>query len=88
MELMGSATCRAWRRANTWIVDAHRGDGKRFIVRGDEKLTASLELERSSGRIEVRRENFRQTKPQKRIKSSLLRHLYRLSALVVSFSIM
>ena len=27
-----------------WIVDAHRG-GKRFIVRGDEKLTALLELE-------------------------------------------
>jgi hypothetical protein len=28
-----------------WIVDAHRGDGKRFIVRADEKLTAFLELE-------------------------------------------
>ena len=28
-----------------WIVDAHRDDGKRFIVRGDEKLTAFLELE-------------------------------------------
>jgi hypothetical protein len=27
-----------------WIADAHR-DGKRFIVRGDEKLTAFLELE-------------------------------------------
>jgi hypothetical protein len=26
-------------------VDAHRGDGKRFIVRADEKLTAFLELE-------------------------------------------
>ncbi len=23
-----------------WIVDAHRGDGKRFVVRSDEKLTA------------------------------------------------
>jgi len=23
-----------------WIADAHRGDGKRFIVRADEKLTA------------------------------------------------
>jgi hypothetical protein len=22
-----------------WIVDTHRGDGKRFIVRADEKLT-------------------------------------------------
>ncbi len=29
-----------------WIVDAHRGDGKRFIVCADEKLTAFLELER------------------------------------------
>jgi hypothetical protein len=30
-----------------WIVDAHRDDGRRFIVRGDEKLTAFLELERA-----------------------------------------
>jgi hypothetical protein len=29
-----------------WIADAHR-DGKRFIVRADELLTAFLELERS-----------------------------------------
>jgi hypothetical protein len=28
-----------------WIVDAHRDDGNRFIVHGDEKLTAFLELE-------------------------------------------
>jgi len=28
-----------------WIVDAHRDEGKRFIVRADEKLTAFLELE-------------------------------------------
>jgi hypothetical protein len=28
-----------------WIADAHR-DGKRFVVRADEKLTAFLELER------------------------------------------
>ena len=28
-----------------WIADAHRGNGKRFIVRADEKLTAFLELE-------------------------------------------
>jgi hypothetical protein len=30
-----------------WIADAHRGDGKRSIVRADEKLTAFLELERA-----------------------------------------
>jgi hypothetical protein len=29
-----------------WIVDAHRNDGKRFVVHADEKLTAFLELER------------------------------------------
>jgi hypothetical protein len=28
-----------------WIADAHRGDGKRFVVRADEKLTAFLKLE-------------------------------------------
>src|SRR5215216_2218283 len=28
-----------------WIADAHRGDGNRFIVRADGKLTAFVELE-------------------------------------------
>jgi len=27
-------------RANDLIADAHRGDGKRFVVRADEKLSA------------------------------------------------
>jgi len=26
-------------------MQTHRGDGKRFVVRGDEKLTAFVELE-------------------------------------------
>ena len=30
-----------------WIADAHRDDGKRFVVRAGEKLTAFLELERA-----------------------------------------
>jgi hypothetical protein len=30
---------------SVWIADAHRGDGKRFIVRDDEMLTAFLELQ-------------------------------------------
>ena len=30
-----------------WIVDAHRDDGKRFIVRAEEILTAFLEAERA-----------------------------------------
>jgi hypothetical protein len=28
-----------------WIVDAHKNDGKRYIVQSDELLTAFLELE-------------------------------------------
>jgi hypothetical protein len=28
-----------------FVADAHRGDGKRFIVRADDKLTAFVELE-------------------------------------------
>ena len=35
-----------------WIVDAHRDDGKRFVVRADEKLTAFLELEAAIRRNE------------------------------------
>jgi hypothetical protein len=37
-----------------WIGDAHRGDGKRFVVRVDEKLTVFLELEsaiRAGGKL-------------------------------------
>jgi hypothetical protein len=39
-----------------WIVDAHRGDGKRFVVRADEKLTAFVEPNRC--RCFSRRESF------------------------------
>jgi hypothetical protein len=28
-----------------WIVGAHHDDGKRYVVRADEKLTAFVELE-------------------------------------------
>jgi hypothetical protein len=31
-----------------WIVDAHRGDGKRFVVCADEKLTALWNSNRRS----------------------------------------
>ena len=30
-----------------WIADAHRDDGKRFVVCADEKQTAFVELERA-----------------------------------------
>jgi hypothetical protein len=36
-----------------WIVDAHRGDGRRFIVRADEKLTAFVELQRAMHKFAV-----------------------------------
>ena len=28
-----------------FVVDAHRGDGKRFVVRADEKLSTFIEFE-------------------------------------------
>jgi hypothetical protein len=37
-----------------WIVDAHRDDGKRFVVHADELLTAFLELERVTRAIAPR----------------------------------
>jgi hypothetical protein len=33
-----------------WIVNAHRGDGKHYVVRAVEKSTALLELESVVGR--------------------------------------
>ena len=36
-----------------WIVDAHRDNGKRFVVRSDELLTAFLELERITYELAV-----------------------------------
>jgi len=33
-----------------WIADAHRDDGKRFVVHADEKLTAFVELESAHGK--------------------------------------
>jgi hypothetical protein len=36
-----------------WIVDAHRDNGKRFVVRSEEILSAFLELERITHKIAV-----------------------------------
>ena len=41
-----SAVDSEWR--TIWIVDAHRDDGKRFVVHADEKLSAFVELERQA----------------------------------------
>jgi hypothetical protein len=37
-------TLQDGKRESIWIADAHRYDGKRFVVRADEKLTALIEL--------------------------------------------
>jgi hypothetical protein len=34
-----------------WIADAHRDDGNRFVVRADEILTAFVELESASRKV-------------------------------------
>jgi hypothetical protein len=44
-ESLRTETVSPWARLSIWIVDAHRDDRKRFIVRADKKLSASLELE-------------------------------------------
>jgi hypothetical protein len=45
----GLVTAAAIDGSTTYVADAHRGEGKRFIVRGDELLTIFLELERAIG---------------------------------------
>jgi hypothetical protein len=37
----------------TWIVDGHRDNGKRYVVRSEELLTAFLELERITHQLAV-----------------------------------
>jgi len=50
--LNGTAVTPGWVSAvdcegrTIWIADAHRDDGRRFIVHADEKLSAFVELER------------------------------------------
>ena len=36
-----------------WIVDAHRDNGERFVVRSDEMLSAFLELKRITHELAV-----------------------------------
>jgi hypothetical protein len=35
----GCVAALDWNGRTIWIADAHRGDGKRFVVRADEKRT-------------------------------------------------
>jgi hypothetical protein len=50
---LSKAGCLGWVSAvdskgrTIWNADAHRDNGKRFVVRAEEKLTAFLELERA-----------------------------------------
>jgi hypothetical protein len=43
---LGSVSAVGSAGQTIWIVNAHRGDGRRFIVCADEKLSAFVELER------------------------------------------
>jgi hypothetical protein len=44
---LGLRLSRRFNRRPVFVADAHRGDGKRFLVRADEKLTDFVELERA-----------------------------------------
>jgi hypothetical protein len=47
----GCVTAVDFRERTIFVADVHRDNGKRFVVRADEKLTAFLELESAiSGR--------------------------------------
>jgi hypothetical protein len=41
----GCAAAVDCRGRTSWVADAHRDDGERFVVRAEEKLTAFVELE-------------------------------------------
>jgi hypothetical protein len=46
--VMASSVCLSAEESNRrtiFVADAHRVDGKRFVVRADGKLTAFMELE-------------------------------------------
>ena len=48
---LGLRVSRGFWGRTIWIADAHRGDGKRFVVRTDEKLTVFLGLESVTRRL-------------------------------------
>jgi len=57
---VGAASQRlipTWR--TIWIADAHRDDGKRFVVLPDEKLTAFVELESAILQLRKRQSRLR-----------------------------
>lgn len=46
---MGMTTATDAQAGTLFVVDASPDDGRRFVVRSDELLTAFLELERETG---------------------------------------
>ena len=54
------------------IADAHRGDGKRFVVRADEKLTAFVELESAIRAVERPEPRNRQSTTHKAVRAFAL----------------
>jgi hypothetical protein len=49
---LGYVSAKDSRERTIWTADAHRGDGKRFIVRAYKKLAAFLELEAELNSVE------------------------------------
>ena len=47
VDVGGCVTAIDFSGQTIWIADAHRSDGKHFVVRADDKPTAFLELERA-----------------------------------------
>jgi hypothetical protein len=60
--LSPAVTRHGWR----WFVEAHSGDGRRYIVQSDELLTAFLELESNIGEFSASKntQNDLQTLPR------------------------
>ena len=60
-----------------WIADAHRDDGKRYVVRTDEKLTVFLELEAELNSVEhIANTQRRRLQQQLRLHRQLLESSY------------
>jgi hypothetical protein len=45
----GCVSAVGFQRLTIFVADAHRGDGKQFVVRADETLRAFVELEAAIG---------------------------------------
>jgi hypothetical protein len=53
LKSLGHIQSQILRDGRYWIVDAHRDDGKRYVVRSEEMLTAFLELEQITHELAV-----------------------------------